>query len=196
MFNSKKNYIVGTGDPLAPGYSFLDVNSTDTGSDVKKEQVIVEFEVSENDLSVNTYMMKYDTETDSITTDKYLYDSFSVTKSVAEVENDYQASLGDVSNIEGKKGTEFKVPMYLNNLPSDTEIRSSEIVFNIPNDLDVKDVKLNNKVIKADNWDWNVKDGKLRVALVNLDGSPIFTNNVSSDKNIVNLTLTLKEDKN
>ena len=86
--------------------------------------------------------------------------------------------------------------MYLNNLPSDTEIRSSEIVFNIPNDLDVKDVKLNNKVIKADNWDWNVKDGKLRVALVNLDGSPIFTNNVSSDKNIVNLTLTLKEDKN
>ena len=193
---SKKNYTVGTGDPLAPGYSFLDVNSTDTGSDVKKEQVIVEFEVSENDLSVNTYMMKYDTETDSITTDKYLYDSFSVTKSVAEVENDYQASLGDVSNIEGKKGTEFKVPMYLNNLPSDTEIRSSEIVFNIPNDLDVKDVKLNNKVIKADNWDWNFKDGKLRIALANLDDSPIFTNNASSNKNIVNLTLTLKEDKN
>ncbi|MBC5996158.1 metallophosphoesterase family protein [Romboutsia ilealis] len=77
---SKKNYTVGANDPLAPGYSFLDVNSADTGSDVKKEQVIVEFEVSENDLSVNTYMMKYDTEIDSITTDKYLYDSFSVTK--------------------------------------------------------------------------------------------------------------------
>lgn len=193
---SKKNYTVGTGDPLAPGYSFLDVNSTDTGSDVKKEQVIVEFEVSENDLSVNTYMMKYDTDTDAITTDKYLYDSFSVTKDSVNVENDFQVSLGDVSNIEGEKDTEFKVPMYLNNFPSDTEIRSSEMVFNIPSDLEVKDVELNNKVIKADNWDWNVKDGELRIALANLDDSPIFTNNVSSDKNIVNLTLSLKEDKN
>ena len=44
---SKKNYTVGTGDILAPGYSFLDINSTDTGSDIKKEQVIVEMEVSE-----------------------------------------------------------------------------------------------------------------------------------------------------
>ena len=77
---SKKNYTVGSGDPLAPGYSFLDVNSTDTGSDIKKEQVMVEFEVSKDNLNVNTYMMKYDTETDSITTDKYLYDSFSVTR--------------------------------------------------------------------------------------------------------------------
>ena len=193
---SKKNYTVGSGDPLAPGYSFLDVNSTDTGSDIKKEQVMVEFEVSKDNLNVNTYMMKYDTETDSITTDKYLYDSFSVTKNGVNSENDYKVSLNNINNVEGKKGTEFKVSAYLNNFPTKTEIRTSEIVFDIPNDLEVKDVNLNNKVIKADNWDWNVSDNKLRIALANLDDSPIFTNNASSNKNIINLTLALKEDKN
>ena len=193
---SKKNYTVGSGDPLAPGYSFLDVNSTDTGSDIKKEQVMVEFEVSKDNLNVNTYMMKYDTETDSITTDKYLYDSFSVTKNEVNSENDYKVSLNNINNVEGKKGTEFKVSAYLNNFPTKTEIRTSEIVFDIPNDLEVKDVNLNNKVIKADNWDWNVSDNKLRIALANLDDSPIFTNNASSNKNIINLTLALKEDKN
>ena len=193
---SKKNYTVGSGDPLAPGYSFLDVNSTDTGSDIKKEQVMVEFEVSKDNLNVNTYMMKYDTETDSITTDKYLYDSFSVTKNEVNSENDYKVSLNNINNVEGKKGTEFKVSAYLNNFPTKTEIRTSEIVFDIPNDLEVKDVNLNNKLIKADNWDWNVSDNKLRIALANLDDSPIFTNNASSNKNIINLTLALKEDKN
>ncbi|MGL5380083.1 metallophosphoesterase [Clostridium sp.] len=190
---SKKNYTVGTGDRLAPGYSFLDVNSTDTGSDVKKEQVIVELEVSEKDLTVNTYMFKYDTNTDTITTDKYLYDSVTVVRDVEE--NPYEAKLSDVSNVEGKAGVEFKVPVTVNELPTDSIIRSSEIVFDIPDDLEVKNVELNNKVIKASNWDYNVSDGKLRVALANLDDEPIFINNLSGNKNIATLTLSLKEDK-
>lgn len=188
---SKKNYTVGTGDPLAPGYTFLDVNSTDTGSDVKKEQVIVEMEVSGEELTLNTYMFKYDTNTDTITTEKYLYDSMTMVKDVAE----HQVKMSNISNIEGKAGVEFKVPMTVNELPTDSVIRSSEMVFDLPEDLEVKNVELNNKVIKASNWDHNVSDGKLRIALANLDDEPIFVNNVDGDKNVVTLTLALKEDK-
>jgi hypothetical protein len=79
---SLKNYTVGPGDPLAPGYSFLDVDSANPAhnadgipSDVKQEQVIVEMEVSPTEVEVNTWMFKYDTSSDTITTPKYLYDS-------------------------------------------------------------------------------------------------------------------------
>ena len=79
---SQKNYTVSDGDPLLPNYAFLDVNSTDTGSDVKKEQVIVEMEVSQDSFTLNTYMFKYDPNTDTITTEKYLYDTLTVTRDV------------------------------------------------------------------------------------------------------------------
>ncbi len=84
---SKKNYTVTPGDPLISGYDFLDVNSTDTGSDIKKEQVIVEMEISENEFSVNTYMFKYDEATDTITTPKYLYDSVTVVREASEADD-------------------------------------------------------------------------------------------------------------
>lgn len=190
---SKKNYTVGNGDLLAPGYSFLDVNSTDTNSDVKKEQVIVEVEVSEDEFTLNTYMFKYDTNTDTITTDKYLYDSLTVVKDSEE--SHYTVSMSNVENVEGKAGVEFKVPVVVNELPTDSVIRASEMEFDIPEDLEVKEVQLNNKVIKANNWDYNVDDSKLRVALANLDDEPIFVNNTSGDKNVVTLTVALKEDK-
>lgn len=190
---SKKNYTVGNGDLLAPGYSFLDVNSTDTNSDVKKEQVIVEVEVSEDEFTLNTYMFKYDTNTDTITTDKYLYDSLTVVKDSEE--SPYTVSMSNVENVEGKAGVEFKVPVVVNELPTDSVIRASEMEFDIPEDLEVKEVQLNNKVIKANNWDYNVDDSKLRVALANLDDEPIFVNNTSGDKNVVTLTVALKEDK-
>ena len=190
---SKKNYTVGDGDLLAPGYSFLDVNSTDTGSDVKKEQVIVEMEVSENEFTLNSYMFKYDTTTDTITTDKYLYDTLTVVRDIEQ--NPYTVSMSNVENVEGKAGVEFKVPVVVNELPTDSVIRASEMKFDIPKDLEVKAVELNNKVIKANNWDYNVADGKLRVALANLDDEPIFVNNTAGDKNVVTLTLALKEDK-
>lgn len=190
---SKKNYTVGNGDLLAPGYSFLDVNSTDTNSDVKKEQVIVEVEVSEDEFTLNTYMFKYDTNTDTITTDKYLYDSLTVVKDSEE--SPYTVSMSNVENVEGKAGVEFKVPVVVNELPTDSVIRASEMEFDIPEDLEVKEVQLNNKVIRANNWDYNVDDSKLRVALANLDDEPIFVNNTSGDKNVVTLTVALKEDK-
>ncbi|SHH74102.1 LPXTG-motif cell wall anchor domain-containing protein [Clostridium collagenovorans DSM 3089] len=99
---SKKNYTVGEGDLLAPGYSFLDVNSTDTGSDVKREQVIVEMEISNKELKLNTHMFKYDPETDKITTDKYLYDSMVAVREVKEegpAEEDKKASEKVINKI-------------------------------------------------------------------------------------------------
>ncbi|MDR1291966.1 MAG: metallophosphoesterase [Clostridiales Family XIII bacterium] len=89
---SLKNYTVTQGDPIALGYSFLDVdsanpthNSDGRGSDVKEEQVVVEMEVSEEDVEVNTYMFKYDTDKDEITTSKYLYDSMTMTRMTREI---------------------------------------------------------------------------------------------------------------
>lgn len=86
---SKKNYTVSEGDPLALNYSFLDVNSTDTGSDVKKEQVITMLEVTNEQINVVTYCFKYDTDLDQITTEKYVYDSFSVKRDLADNATSY-----------------------------------------------------------------------------------------------------------
>ncbi|MDR1952894.1 MAG: metallophosphoesterase [Clostridiales Family XIII bacterium] len=88
---SWKNYAVGAEDPIAPGYTFLDIDSASTdynfdgvedgpGSDVKQEQVIVEMEVSETEVEVKTYMFKYNTDSDTITTPKYLYDTMTMVR--------------------------------------------------------------------------------------------------------------------
>jgi predicted phosphodiesterase len=81
------NYNVSAGDPIAPGYSFLDVDSANPAhnqdnrpSDVKQEQVIVQMDVTEDEVEVNAYMFKYDTTKDEITTSKYLYDSMTMTR--------------------------------------------------------------------------------------------------------------------
>lgn len=86
---SKKNYTVSEGDPLTLNYEFLDVNSTDTGSDVKKEQVITMLEVSNTEISVVTTCFKYDTDTDTITTEEYVYDSFTVERDLADCATSY-----------------------------------------------------------------------------------------------------------
>lgn len=86
---SRKNYTVSEGDPLALNYSFLDVNSTDTGSDVKKEQVITMLEVSADKIDVVTYNFKYDPSVDKITTEKYVYDEFTVERDVADRATSY-----------------------------------------------------------------------------------------------------------
>ena len=109
---SRKNYIVGEGDPLSPNYSFLDVNSTDRQSDVLKEQHIVEMDISNTEFTINTYAFKYDTTTDTITTKKYLYDTMTCERTVASAditgsnlgvadtnqEVTYTASLNDIKN--------------------------------------------------------------------------------------------------
>ena len=86
---SKKNYTVSEGDPLTLNYEFLDVNSTDTGSDVKKEQVITMLEVSSTEISAVTTCFKYDTDTDTIATEEYVYDSFTVERDLADCATSY-----------------------------------------------------------------------------------------------------------
>ncbi|MGM9636611.1 MAG: metallophosphoesterase [Eubacteriales bacterium] len=83
---SQINYTVSAGDPLALNYSFLDVDSAagDNGSDVLKEQVITTLEVTNEKISVVNYCFKYDTTTDTITTEMYVYDSFSVQRDLEE----------------------------------------------------------------------------------------------------------------
>ncbi|MDD6072512.1 MAG: InlB B-repeat-containing protein [Clostridiales bacterium] len=77
---AQKEYTVEDGDPLLPNYTFLDKNSTDDKSNEKQEQVYTVFEVSEQAITSTTYMMKYDTETDTLTTAPYEYDSFTLKK--------------------------------------------------------------------------------------------------------------------
>ena len=79
---SQKDYTVQEGDPLTPNYSFLDKNSTNDQSNVKKEQVYTVFEVSNSEITTKTYMLKYDTDKDEITTDKYLYDTVTIKREV------------------------------------------------------------------------------------------------------------------
>lgn len=83
---SRKNYSVNPGDPIAPNYEFLDVNSTDDQSDSKKEQWIVEIEMSNDKFTLNTYAFKYDTNTDKITTEKYLYDTLTTERNITSAD--------------------------------------------------------------------------------------------------------------
>lgn len=111
-YSKKPNYTVSPGDPVAPNYSFLDVNSTDDQSDVKQEQWSTEIEVSNNKISIKSYAFKYNTSSDTITTNRYLYDSLDLERNVAlagitgselgvadvNQEVSYTASLKDVRN--------------------------------------------------------------------------------------------------
>lgn len=84
---SMKDYTVSEGDPLLPNYEFLDVNSADgeNGSDKTQKQVYTIFEVSDSEITSTTYMFKYDTETDTITTEPYVYDTVTIKRDVADV---------------------------------------------------------------------------------------------------------------
>ena len=108
----KKDYTVEEGDPLAPNYSFLDKNSIDDQSDEKKEQTYTVFEVTNSEITAKVYNLKYDTDTDTITTDKYLYDSFSLKREVKtdEGEGNKDNNSGKDDNKETTDTPEADVP--------------------------------------------------------------------------------------
>ncbi|MDR1135263.1 MAG: metallophosphoesterase [Clostridiales Family XIII bacterium] len=129
---SLKNYTISPGDPLIPGYAFLDVDSAnpahnDNGiaSDVKREQVIVELNVSVDKVLINCYMFKYDEATDTITTEKYLYDSLTVLK--AQTTGAAAASISGPSSVNAKSGAEIKYVVSYSGIENanafDTEIK-------------------------------------------------------------------------
>jgi hypothetical protein len=117
---SQKNYTVASQDPLIPGYAFLDVDSANPahnqdnqGSDTKQEQVIVELNVSEEEVVINCYMFKYNTTSDTIETPKYLYDTLTVRKAAETPEEppteegETTASISGPSSVELHSGDEI-----------------------------------------------------------------------------------------
>ena len=104
--------------------------------------------------------------------------------------------LNNIDNVDGKSGTEIKLPLTVSDLPKNGEVRSAEIVVDIPEDLEVKSVKLNKTHINAENFDYNTEEGKLRIVLTNVDGSSLLLDTTTGDKTVGVLTLALKEGKN
>ena len=108
------NYNVTPGDPLLSGYSFLDVDSAGIqpngalGSEIKQEQVIVALEVSNDEITVNTTMFKYDVNSDSITTPEYVFDSFTVKRDVSEETGGNSLTVTTDANLVNK-GDYFRV---------------------------------------------------------------------------------------
>lgn len=77
-----KKYAVQRGDPLAPSYGFLEVNSAvpsqnPWGTDTSKthEQTYTLISVDGDELRVQTYMLRYDGRSDRMMKEPYLYDS-------------------------------------------------------------------------------------------------------------------------
>ncbi len=98
---SQKNYTVTAGDPLTANYSFLDKNSTDDQSDIKQEQWVTEFTVTDEEITINSYCFKYNTTSDTITTPQYLYDTLTVKRDVAITADIGGSNLG-VADINGE----------------------------------------------------------------------------------------------
>ena len=79
---SARNYSVQRGDPLAPNYGFLEINSAVPaqnrwGTDTSKthEQTYTLVSVDGNEMRFQTYMLRYDGNADRMVTKPYLYDS-------------------------------------------------------------------------------------------------------------------------
>ena len=108
------NYNVTPGDPLLPGYTYLDVDSAgiqadgSLGSEVKQEQVIVSLAVSNDEVSVITTMFKYNTDSDTITTQEYVYDSFTVKRDTSEEAETNKLVVTTDANLV-KQGDYFRV---------------------------------------------------------------------------------------
>ncbi|GBG11238.1 putative metallophosphoesterase [Paenibacillus agaridevorans] len=87
-----KNYTISTGDPLTPDYKFLDVNSAKPAgdplnvfgpqSDVAKETAYVTVAVTPDSVTFNTYLFKYDQTSQQITKMPYLYDTYTIKRTV------------------------------------------------------------------------------------------------------------------
>lgn len=88
-YNDRK-YAVQQGDPLAPNYGFLEVNSavpkqnpwgTDTGK--THEQTYTLISVDGDEIRFQTYMLRYDGKKDQMITNPYLYDSLTLRRNAA-----------------------------------------------------------------------------------------------------------------
>lgn len=93
-----RNYSVQQGDPLAPNYGFLEINSAvpaqnPWGTDISKthEQTYTLVSVDGDEMRFQTYMLRYDGKKDRMITEPYLYDSLILHRGAALQED--KASL-------------------------------------------------------------------------------------------------------
>lgn len=78
-----KDYTVSEGDLLTPNYEFLDVNSAKDNK--QGQQCYTIFEVSNDEIKLNAYMSKYDTDLDKVTIEPYIYDSLTIKRETFNV---------------------------------------------------------------------------------------------------------------
>ncbi|MDO5027261.1 MAG: metallophosphoesterase, partial [Tissierellia bacterium] len=118
------DYQVTEGDPIAPNYEFLDVNSAqgrnpeyskdrygNTPSYELKDQTFVDIEINGDEAIFTTYKMHYDTTEDKITKELEVYDKFSIIKErqnldadrLTLLERDAQWSYNDTGIDLGKE---------------------------------------------------------------------------------------------
>ena len=120
-----KDYTVSEGDLLTPDYEFLDV---DSAKDEKQgQQSYTIFEVSNDEIKFNSYMSKYDTESDEITIEPYLYDTLTIKRETFKV-NLPEVEGATVKETEDSyspvaKGGEFKFTVGL-----DDEYNNSSVI--------------------------------------------------------------------
>lgn len=85
-----REYAVQQGDPLAPNYGFLEINSavpkqnpwgTDTGK--THEQTYTLISVDGDEMCFQTYMLRYDGKKNQMITKPYLYDSLTLRRNAA-----------------------------------------------------------------------------------------------------------------
>lgn len=80
-----EEYAVQEGDPIVPGYGFLDINSAvpaqnpwETNSGETREQTYTMISVDADEMLFQVYMLCYDGESDRMVKEPYLYDSLSL----------------------------------------------------------------------------------------------------------------------
>ena len=98
--------------------------------------------------------------------------------------------LGNVGNISGKEGTQFKAPVKIRSFPADADIKSIEGVVKLPEGVTVTDVQPTNALVYT-NFDYKLDaEGNLRFAFVSLNGAPILAD-LDGDTELMNITFAL-----
>lgn len=178
------SYTVSEGDPLTPNYEFLDLNSVDRGSYTKKEQTFIEVEVSQEKITFNTYNFKYDTDTDEIVTDKYLYDSISCVRN----------SVSDTTSVEFNGPESYIVENggnleYVVSSKNNSNVRAYNITLEY--DATVLDFVEAENLLEKDNAFVNVtgEDGSKQVVATIMGAN----NNTDINKDLVKFSFKPKE---
>ena len=162
----KKDYTVTDGDPLTPNYSFLDKNSTDDNSDTKQEQTYTVFEVTNAKITAKTYNFKYNTDTDEITTDKYLYDTITLTRKVDSTDSE-NTDITDIPSDSGNQSNTNTNNTQNNKDNTNNNIKTSTgTLSNISNKNKVGTLRKGNVVKTSDVAKYLMLVGTLVLALI------------------------------